>query len=186
MRAPKEKEAREAAEAAAAAAEEKRLAELSFGQKLEEFQAQTQTQVQTLQRQLAERDAVLEKEHAFNELMTYRNEVLNSETGQSILPELRDLVAGNTREEIDASVSAMAQRSMSILEQVAQATGAARQTARGVGVTAPPVGPMDNNSDHQSVSADDIRNMDMAQYAQLRGRLLGAAASQQRDRGMFG
>lgn len=179
-------EAEQAAiKAAADAAEEKRLAELSFAEKLEEFQAQTQTQVQTLQQQLAERDALVEKERQFTELMQYRSQLLQQH-GNDILPELHDLVAGNTPAELDAAVSAMVQRSGSILQQVAAATSQARQGARGVGVTAPPVGPMDNNSGYETVSAADISAMDMTTYAQNRGRLLGAASQQQRDRGMFG
>lgn len=178
-----EEEARKAAEAAA---EEKRLAELSFGEKLVETEQRFSTQVQTLQQQLAERDAILEKERQYNELVGYINQQMQTETGQSIIPELRDMVQGNTREEIDASISALAQRSASILQQVASVQQDARQGARGVGVTAPPVGPLDNNSGYETVTADDVRNMDMATYAQNRGRLLGAASQQQRDRGMFG
>lgn len=178
-----EEEARKAAEAAA---EEKRLAELSFGEKLTETEQRFSSQVQTLQQQLAERDAILEKERQFNELVQYVNQQMQTEVGQSIIPELRDMVVGNTREEIDASISALAQRSATILQQVASVAQDARQGARGVGVTAPPVGPLDNNSGYETVTADDVRNMDMATYAQNRGRLLGAASQQQRDRGMFG
>lgn len=194
-----EREEREAAalaaqQAAEAAAEEKRLAELSYAEKLQEFQKQQEEKFQSLEQQLAARDAIIEKERQFTELMQYRSQALSNEDpngpgggqGPNILPELRDLVTGNTREEIDASVSALAQRSASILQQVASATQAARQGARGVGVTAPPVGPMDNNSGYETVTRDDIANMDMATYAQNRGRLLGAAAQQHRDRGMFG
>jgi DNA repair exonuclease SbcCD ATPase subunit len=175
-----------AIQAATDAAEEKRQAELSFSQKLEEFQSANTQQVQSLQQQLAERDAVLERERQFTELMGHRNAVLQ-ERGDDIIPELRDLVQGNTREEIDASVSALIARSGSILQNVAQQAQAVRQNARGVGVTAPPVGPMDTNSGQQTFTADDIRNMDMTQYAQHRARLLGAASqTSQRDRGMFG
>lgn len=186
-----EREAQEQAAAAAQkaaddAAEEKRLAELSYAEKLDEFQRNQDQKFQSLQEQLAQRDAIIEKERQFTELMQYRAGALQSELGEQILPELRDLVVGNTREEIDASISALAQRSASILQQVASATQAARQGARGVGVTAPPVGPMDNNSGYESVTREDIANMDMATYAQNRGRLLGAAAQQHRDRGMFG
>ncbi len=181
--------------AAAAAAEEKRLAELSFGEKLAETEQRFGAQLTDLQSQLQQRDVILEKERQFNELMQYRNEALNNSDredgpgrglGPQILPELRDLVRGNTREEIEASVSALAERSASILGNVVAQTQAVRQGARGVGVTAPPVGPMDNNSGHQTVTAEDIRDMDMATYAANRGRLLGAASQQQRDRGMFG
>lgn len=175
----------EAERAAAQAAEEKRLAELSFGEKLQETEQRFGSQLQTLQEQLQQRDAILERERQFNELMAYRAQLLQQH-GNDIIPELQDLVAGNTREELDAAVSAMVQRSSSILQQVATAAQQTRQGARGVGVTAPPVGPMDNNSGYETVSAADIAAMDMQTYAQNRGRLLGAASQTQRDRGMFG
>lgn len=177
-----EQEARAAADKAA---EEKRLAELSFGEKLVETEQRFAERVQTLEQQLQQRDIILAKEREFTELMQFRAELLQ-EHGENILPELRDLVAGNTREELTAAVSAMVERTSSILGNVVAQTQAARQSARGVGVTAPPVGPMDNNSGYETVSAADIAAMDMSTYAQNRGRLLGAASQQQRDRGMFG
>lgn len=177
---------RAAEQAAAQAAEEKRQAELSYAERAAEMEQRMTGQLTALQQQLAERDAVLERERQFNELMAYRSAQLQQH-GDDIIPELRDLVQGNTPEEIDASISALKERSGSILQNVAQQAQAVRQNARGVGVTAPPVGPMDNNSGHQTFSADDIRNMDMTQYAQHRARLLGAASqTSQRDRGMFG
>ena len=180
-------EAQETAEKAAKdAAEDKRIAELSFVERFAEFERNQGTKLQGLQDQLEQRDALLAKERQFNELMEYRRGALDTETGQQILPELRDLVTGNTVAEMDASVSALASRSASILDQVAQATQGARQSARGVGVTAPPVGPLDNDSGYQTLSLAELQGMDMTQYAQLRGRLLGGAASQPRDRGMFG
>lgn len=186
----REKREAEAIAAAAAAAEEKRQAELSYGEKLAETEQRFSGQIGELQQQIAQRDVILEKERQYNELMTYRSARLatddESDPASMILPELRDLVAGNTREEIDQSISALAERSGAILQQVAQARGMAQQSARGTGVTVPPVGPMDNNSGHQTVTAEEIRNMDMQTYAANRGRLLGAASQQQRDKGMFG
>lgn len=179
-------EAEQAAlKSAADAAEEKRRAELSFGEKLEEASKQFGSQVSSLQEQLAQRDAILERERQFNELMQYRAGLLQQQ-GNDILPELHDLVRGDTPEQLDAAVSAMVARTSSILQNVADATQQARQGARGVGVTAPPVGPMDNNSGQETVSAADIAAMDMKTYTANRARLLGAASQQQRDRGMFG
>lgn len=195
----REKREQEAIQAAAAAAEEKRQAELSFSERLAETENRLVETVSGLQQQLQQRDVILEKERQYTELMTYRNAALTNDTnpegpgkglGPQIMPELRDFVTGNSVEEIEASISALAQRSASILQNVVAATGEAvgqaRQQARGVGITAPPVGPMDNNSGHQTVTADEIRDMDMATYAQNRGRLLGAASQSQRDKGMFG
>lgn len=177
-----EQAAREAAERAA---EEKRQAELSFEERSRELETRLTGQVTSLEQQLQQRDAVLEQERRFNELMGYRSQQL-AQHGDDIMPELHDLVAGNTPEEIDQSISALKERTASILANVAQAAQQTRQSARGVGVTAPPVGPMDTNSGHQSYSAEDIRDMDMTQWAQLRGRLLGAASQTQRGQGMFG
>lgn len=191
----REKREQEAIAAAAAAEEEKRLAELSFSERLAEVQKAQDERFASLQDQLQQRDAVLAKERQFTELMQYRNAALENTDnpegpgrglGPQILPQLRELVTGNSREEIDASVSALAERSTSILQEVAQAQGVQRQQARGVGVTAPPVGPLDNNSGYETVSAADIAAMDMPTYAANRGRLLGAASQQQQGRGMFG
>jgi hypothetical protein len=190
-------QAEEAAlKAAADAAEEKRLAELSFGEKLSEFQAQMTQQVGGLQTQLEQSQAIIAKEREFNELMQYRNTALTNEDpngpgrglGPQIIPQMRDLVLGNNREEIEASISALAERSASILSDVATATAGrtALPPARGVGVTAPPVGPLDNDSGYQTLSLEELQAMDMTQYSQLRGRLLGAASQQQQGRGMFG
>lgn len=191
----KEQEAEAARQAAAQAAEEKRQAELGFSEKLTEFQQTQEQRMAELQNQLAQRDAILERERQYTELVQYIGQAMQNDSdpngpgrgqGPTILPELRDLVTGNTVEEVEQSISALAQRSASILQQVASVQQDARTSSRGVGVTAPPVGPLDNNSGHQTVTADDVRNMDMSEYAKNRGRLLGAASQQQQGRGMFG
>lgn len=191
----RERREQEAIAAAAAAEEEKRQAELSYAERLAELQQQQDARFQSMEEQLRQRDAVLEKERRFTELMQYRSAALENENnpegpgrglGPQILPHLRDFVTGNNEAEIDASVSALAERSTLILQEVAQAQGVQRQQARGVGVTAPPVGPLDNNSGYETVSAADIDAMDMNTYAANRSRLLGAASQSQQGRGMFG
>lgn len=188
-------QAEEAAKAAAAKAEEeKRQAELSFGEKLQEFQVQQDAKIQGLEQQITQSQALLAKEAEYTQLLQYRSAALQNENpegpgrglGPAILPQLRELVSGNTVEEIESSISALAERSGSILADVAQATSGQLTQSRGVGVTAPPVGPMENNSGYQTMSLEELQGMDMTQYGQLRERLLGAASRPQQNKGLFG
>lgn len=176
----------EAQRVAEAAAEERRQAELTAVQRLQEVQEQQNVTVQGLQEQLAQRDATLAREREYNDLMSYRDQALAGDVGQQIIPELRDMVAGNNQAEIDASISALAQRSNAILQQVATARQEQLTGSRGVGVTAPPVGPMDNNSGNKTFTAEEIRAMDMQTFAKYRSGLLGAGSQQHAARGMFG
>lgn len=180
-----QKAAREAAEAEVARlAEEKRLAELDLGGKIEEMQKNSTAQISALQAQFETQAATLQKERQFSELSEYRTQALN-ENRDKIMPHLVPFVSGNTREEIDASVSAYVQASDGILAEITQARTAQIQGAPGVGVTAPSTGPMDTNSGYQTFSPQDISQMSMSEYAKHRQGLLGAA-SQTSDRGLLG
>lgn len=180
-----EETARKEAEAAADAERKKNL---TFEQKLEEVQGAFNSQLTDLQGQLAQRDALLALERQFQELNKYRDRRLSEET-DNIMPEMHSWVAGNSEEEIEANISRAVETTNSILGQVAAAQQQqasayqqARQQARGTGVTAPPVGPMENQSGQETLTADEIRNMDMATYMKNRGRLLEAASQQMRGR----
>ena len=83
-----------------------------------------------------------------------------------------DLVAGNTPEEIEASVEILRQRSAAIISSIQQATQPSR--VKGAAVTSPSVGPMETQTEYQSLNADDIRNMTMDQYVKMRDRLLNS------------
>jgi hypothetical protein len=180
-----EEKARKDAEAAA---EAERVKNLSFEQKLEETQQAWSAQMSDLQSQIAQRDALLERERQFQLLNEHRARRL-AEESDNIMPELHSWVAGNSIEEIDANVSRAIETTGNILSQVTQAQQEqasayqqARQQARGTGVTAPPVGPMENQSGQETFTAEQISNMDMATYMKNRGRLLEAASQQVRGR----
>lgn len=180
-----EETARKEAEAAADAERKKNL---TFEQKLEEVQGAFNSQLTDLQGQIAQRDALIALERQYQELNKYRDRRLSEET-DNIMPEMHSWVAGNSEEEIEANISRAVETTNSILGQVAaaqqqQATAyqQARQQARGTGVTAPPVGPMENQTGQETLTADEIRNMDMATYMKNRGRLLEAASQQMRGR----
>ena len=58
---------------------------------------------------------------------------------------------------------------------------------RGAAVTSPTAGgPLENYTEQQQVSAEDIRNMSMEQYAKMRPQLLGGLSNQVRERGVYG
>ena len=128
--------------------------------------------------------ALLERERSFSELQTYRNARLDEER-DNIIPELLDLISGNTSEEIEESIAGLKDRSSRILESAQQAMTSARREMTGSRVTVPPSGPLDTNSEQQSFTAEQIAAMSVSEYAKYRGKLLGQAASSN-GTGLFG
>lgn len=134
--------------------------EQEWGQKFSELEKQRQAQ-----------DALLEKERNLQQLESYRQRRLQAEQ-ETIIPELRDLISGNSEEEIDNSIAVLRERSNAIIESIQRTSQPTRP--KGASLTAPPTGPMDNQSEYQTLSAEDIRNMPMDQYVKMRDRLLNA------------
>ena len=130
------------------------------------------------QRQVQE--ALLEKERRIQQIESYRQRRLTEEQ-ETIIPELIDLIAGNSEEDIENSIAVLRDRSSAIIESIQQATSQSGRL-RGPQVTAPPTGPMDNQQEYQTMSADDIRNMPMDQYTKMRERLMQATRN---SRGRF-
>lgn len=186
----KEREERTAAEAkqreeVEAAAKAKREADMSAKALLEQRTQEWETRFAEIQADREREREALAKEAEFNRLRAYTQERLAAERN-SIAPELIDLVAGNSQEEIDASIDVLKTKTMAILESVQQAQTANRSQMRGVstaGFTSQ--GPMDNESGTRQLSANDIKNMSMAEYAKYREQLLGAASDSYRGRGLF-
>lgn len=140
-----------------------------------------------LERERQERErafALLEREKTFAEIQNFRQQRLEEER-ESIIPELLDLVTGNTQDEINASIEGLKERSVRILESAQQAMQTARKEMTGSRVTAPPTGPLDINSEQRNLTADEIAAMPMNEYAKYRQRLLSPSA-QGRSKGLFG
>lgn len=187
-----EQRAREEAEAARRAAEEENLsAKELLARKEQEWQERLNTTQQSLEERLAQiqkdrenEQALLEKERQFASLQTYKNKRLTEET-ETIAPQFHDFIAGNTQDEIEQSIAIAKAKSAEVAEQVQQALQAARQQQRGVGISGyAPVGPLEFEAGQRQVSASDIANMDMAEYAKHRQQLIGAGPSS--NRGLFG
>lgn len=142
-----------------------------FNSRLNQVEQEWQQKFQSMEEQRQAQEALLEKERYMQALESYRQRRLTEEQ-ETIIPELRDLISGNSEDEIEASISVLRERSSAIIESIQQAAQPSR--LRGAPVTAPPVGPLDNQMEYQTLSADEIRNMPMDQYAKMRDRLLAA------------
>ena len=128
--------------------------------------------------------SLLEKERALSDLQQYRNARLAQEQ-DNIIPELSDLVMGNTREEVDASLADLVSRSNSILENARAQRDTARREMQGTKSTLPPTGPLETNSEStRQLTAQEIAQMDMGEYAKYRNRILSESA-RGRTQGMF-
>jgi hypothetical protein len=122
--------------------------------------------------------AVFEKERQLQEVIGYRRDRIEQES-EYIMPELREFVAGDTFEQVDASIEAMKARTESIINNMA----AAQQPPpfRGTAMpSVPPVGPMEQLPTDQTLTPADIQGMDMQTYARNREALLRAASQQRR------
>lgn len=128
--------------------------------------------------------ALLEKERSFAELTEYRNMRIAQEQ-DNIIPELVDLISGNTPDEIEASIAGLKERSSRILDSAQQAMQSARREMTGSRITAPPTGPLDTNSENQQFTAEQLSAMSVSEYAKYRTKLLGQAAAA-RGKGLFG
>lgn len=140
-----------------------------------------------LERERQERErafALLEREKAFADLQNYRAQRLDQER-ENIIPELIDLITGNTQEEVEASIEGLKDRSARILESAQSAMQNARKEMTGTRVTTPPAGPLETNSEQRPLTAEEISTMSMNDYAKYRERLLSATA-RGKSRGLFG
>ena len=151
--------------------------ETEFDEKLKVVETEWEGRLAKIDEERASQEAMLEKERRYRELETYLGRRMVEEE-EYIIPELRDLASGTTEEEIDNSIAILKDRSSAILESIQQSTQPSG--LRGSPVTAPPVGPMETQTEQQTLSAEDIRNMPMEQYMQMRDRLLKARPSQSR------
>jgi hypothetical protein len=174
------------AEEEARAAEERAKAEADMDvrdllrQKESEWQEQLERERQERERAFAE----LDRERQYSELTSYKQQALEAER-DNIIPELLDLVTGNTPEEVAASIEGLKERSARILDSAQAAMQNARKEMTGSRVTAPPTGPLDINSEQRTLTAQEIAAMPMNEYAQYRQRLLSDKA-RGRGQGLFG
>ncbi len=181
-----ERIAEAAARAAEAEAEAKKKAESEMDVR-QLLESKEQEWAQKLEAERLERErafTLLERERQYAELTEYRTRRLEDER-DNIMPELVDLISGNTPEEIEQSITGLRERSSRILESAQSAMQNARKEMTGSRVTAPPSGPMDTNMEQNQFTAEQIAAMSVTEYAKYRGKLLGKSAMD-RGKGIFG
>ena len=180
-----EREAKRAAKEAerAAKAREKEERELSFKELLSKKEQEFQSQLESERLEREKAFALLEKERQFQEIESYRYARLEQER-DSIVPELIDLINGNSKEEIEQSIAVLKEKSVSILQSAQAAMQAAKQQMVGVSITAPASGPLDNDSAQNPYSSEGIKDMSMSEYAKIRNKVLPNANN--RGQGLFG
>jgi len=167
---------------AAEAAEAQRLREedeLNVRDLLTKKELEWQQRMTQIESRYDQDRAVFERERQLHELADYRRNRIEQES-EYILPELRDLVQGDTVEAVDASIETMKARTTQIFANIAAAQQQSPQVPfapqRGASPTAPSVGPMEQLPAYESLTPDDIRTMDMETYKKYRAQLLQATS----------
>jgi hypothetical protein len=125
------------------------------------------------QQRAAER-AIFDKERQLAAVESYRRDRLEQEEPY-IIPDLRDLVAGNTPEEVDQSIEFMKARSEAIAQNFAAAAQQSQQQVpfRGAAMpSVPPVGPLEQLPSNQPITQEFLDSMDMDTYKRHRDQLL--------------
>lgn len=169
-------EAEAAAEAARKAAEEEKM---SVRDLLVARDQEWNARFNQLEEQRRMSEAMLEKERQYGALMEYRqNRIAALQQENSVIPALYDYIGGDNEEQIEASIADAQRRTQEILMGVQQAQQQAWVGMRGTAPTAPVGGPLENVPLDKPISAQDVSNMSMAEYARNRGRLHQAASQQ--------
>lgn len=163
--------ARRASDAELSAKEliDRRTTELQ--QQYEAQQSEWASRYTSLEQTMAQREALFEKERQFQELATYATAQVNARA-EDIAPELIDYVGGNSREEIDASIERAVAKTAQILAGIQGAQQATRAQMPGVstgGFTS--TGPMETQGSTRMLGPDDIKAMDMTDFAANRAAL---------------
>jgi hypothetical protein len=165
---------REAEERAEAERIEREKAEMTAIDRIAALEDDFAKRMDLLQQEREQEREILAKEQEYRELMDYRNRRMVEEQG-NIIPDLIDLVSGNSPEEIERSIATLKEKTAAIVGSV-QSTLAQQQGASlGTRVTDPSGFP-EMITEQGTVNLSDIKNMNMDEYAKNRERLLGAVS----------
>lgn len=141
--------------------------------KMSSLSASYEEKLMAVQEELRAKEALLERERQLQELESHKSRLIAANADR-IVPDLLDLVSGNTVEEVEASISTLVAKSDAIMENIQQAMPS---RLRGVPATGGSItGPVETHTEQQTYSADDISRMSNEEYAKVRDRLLSAAS----------
>jgi len=156
--------------------------EMSAKEYVKTKESEWQKQIDAERQERERAFALLQRERDYQELQNYRLQRLEAER-DNIMPELVDLINGNSKDEIEQSILSLKERTAKILDSVSQVAQQSRKEMVGARVTSPASGPLDNDS--SSSIPQDISNMSMADYIKNRDKLL-RSGSNNRGQGLFG
>lgn len=155
-------------------------------QKLMETNNTWEERFNQLQSERDKEREILAKERRYNELVEYRNSMLN-EYADEIAPEFHGFINGDSEEQIKTAVERARQATSSIVEQMKVAQQKQMSQMRGVSATGyGPMGPLESQMGQETYTAEDINNMTMAQYAEFRQKSGLADRQARSSRGLLG
>jgi flagellar biosynthesis GTPase FlhF len=178
----RQKDAEKAAQAAERAKQKAAEAELSAKELVEKRNQEWEQKLATMQQEQADRlaeiarqqevqQALWAKEKEMADLQLYIRDRVAAEQ-ENIAPELLDIIDGDSREAVDASIEVMKNKTAAIVAGIQQAQTAFRAGMPGVapsgGATALTPG-IDTGG--KELSAEDIKGMSMQDFRALRGRM---------------
>lgn len=173
-----------AADQAAADAKKRAEADMDIRKLWEVKEAEFTAQLNTERQERLRAEAMRDKETALSKLLAYKDAKMR-EHEEDIIPDMRNLVQGESESEIDQSIARLVEISSNIINKAKETFGEARRAAPGVSTAgAPPSGAMEINSDNKQYSAEEISAMSVNEYAKHRAKLLGQARVT--NRGLFG
>lgn len=168
------------AEEAEAARRAKEEGEMEVRDLIAKREQEWTSQIEELKTRFDADRAVFEKERYLQEIAVYRRDRIEQEE-QFLLPELRQFITGSSPEEVDNQIEEMKRMTEQIVSNVAAAYQP--QPFRGGAMpSVPPVGPMEQLPEHQQLTPEMIRDMDMKTYERYREQLLPATNPNRRGR----
>lgn len=170
------------AEAQRRAAEEEMSAKDLFRQR----EAEINKRLEQMERDREQERLLFAKEQEFNQLRAFIAQRAQQESAaETIAPELLDFIDGNSREEVEARIAALREKTAAIVQNMTQAQINARAQQRGVSTAGyASGGPMEDHSQQKTLTQEELAAMPMSEWAKIRGSVLGTGANA--PRGMFG
>jgi hypothetical protein len=160
----------------------KEEAELSAKELIERRNSEFDARIAQMTADNETRIAMMEQEVKFNQMQAYIQRRIMEESA-NIVPELVDFVSGDTPEQIEQSIELLKTKSAAIVDAARGARTRQQASMPGVAPVAGTNGvtPLDQPGDRQ-VTAEDIRGMNMQEFAALRQRVNMPTGS---GRGLF-
>lgn len=193
-----EREARETEQARLQqeAAEADRLrqeSEMSAIQRMEQSNASWEQRFADMEAERARERALLEKEREYNDLNAYRNSRVQAEVdARNIVPQFAVFIGGNTREEVETAIDLAKIKTEELVTEINAAQSTPPPTPRPTlpmsgmpAVDMPGGGGILGQGEQITITPEEIRNMSMAEFAEHRNQLLGAASERARTQGIY-